>query len=259
MQQSIVQTGEFHSAFEQPLRNVLVYAPTIIWVKKGYKQLLWRDNTLEFDHHDWLVVPANQYLTFTNMTLHNVFYSQVLTLLEPPPSQWLNEQTTQVFSQEPRIHVTEPLAYCFNILSEMGSKPLPFNTQKQFLFGFYQALRESNQLSLLFANAHASLSDLVARYLSGNPGLNHKVEILAQHFSMSRATFIRKLAAEGSSFRQILTEIRMGYALSLLQKNQNQLEVSLACGYQSQSRFADRFNQQFGLTPKQYRATLKFA
>jgi AraC-like DNA-binding protein len=145
------------------------------------------------------------------------------------------------------------------MLSEMDKKALSFETQKQLLLGFYQVLRERNQLSLLFAGSHERLSEKVARYLSNNPGADHRVESIASHFSVSRATLIRKLASEGSSFRQILTEIRMGYALSLLQKNESQLAVSLACGYQSQSRFSERFNQQFGLTPKQYRATLRSA
>lgn len=257
MQQAIVQTSQFHSVLKQPLHNVFVYAPTIIWVKKGYKQLLWRDNALEFDQKDWLVVPANQYLTFTNMTRHDVFYSRVLTLLEPPPEQWLLSQTPQPALTEPRMKATEPLIYCFNMLSEMGDKKLSLNTQKQLLLGFYQALRENNQLSLLFPNAGSHLSEQVARYLSALPGHNHKLETVAGHFSMSRATLIRKLAAEGSSFRQILTEIRMGYALSLLQESKSQLEVSLACGYQSHSRFSSRFTQQFGLTPYQYSQTLK--
>lgn len=257
MQQPIVQTSQFHSVLKQPLHNVFVYAPTIIWVKKGYKQLLWQDNALEFDQNDWLVVPANQYLTFTNMTHHAVFYSQVLTLLEPPPEQWLLSQAPLPAFTEPRIKVTEPLTYCFNMLSEMGDKKLSLNTQKQLLLGFYQALRETNQLSLLFPSANSHLKEQVARYLSIRPGHNHKLEIVAEHFSMSRATLIRKLAAEGASFRQILTEIRMGYALSLLQESKSQIEVSLACGYQSHSRFSSRFTQQFGLTPYQYSQTLK--
>ncbi|MGR6873489.1 helix-turn-helix transcriptional regulator [Pseudomonas sp. HK3] len=256
MQQAIVQTGQFHSVLKQPLHNVLVYAPTIIWVKKGYKQLLWRDNALEFDQKDWLVVPANQYLTFTNMTRHDIFYSQVLTLLEPPPEQWLQDETPLPRSAEPRIKTTEALIYCFNMLTEMADKNLSIETQKQLLLGFYQALRETNQLTLLFPNAVSHLSEKIARYLSNSPGEDHKLDIVAAHFSMSRATLIRKLASEGSSFRQILTEIRMGYALSLLQESKSQLDVSLACGYQSQSRFSSRFTQQFGLTPRQYANTL---
>ncbi|NVK43211.1 MAG: helix-turn-helix transcriptional regulator [Oceanospirillaceae bacterium] len=257
MHSSIVQVGQFHSVKNQPLHNVLVYAPTIIWVKKGHKELLWRDHNLEFYHDDWLVIPANQYLTFTNMAQNNVFFSKTITFLQPPPEDWLNTQQSAIQPKEPRIKVTEPLIYCFNILSEMASKKLSRGAQEQLLLGFYQELRSNNALSLLFPSANTSMSENIARYLSVSPGDEHKVETVAKHFSMSRATLIRKLSMENTSFRQILTEIRMGFALGLLQQQHQLLNVALACGYQSQSRFSSRFKQQFGISPKQYLNTLK--
>jgi AraC-like DNA-binding protein len=45
------------------------------------------------------------------------------------------------------------------------------------------------------------------------------------------------------------TQVRMSHALTLLQQGLNPLEVALACGYDSPSRFAARFKQEFGLTP----------
>jgi AraC-like DNA-binding protein len=47
----------------------------------------------------------------------------------------------------------------------------------------------------------------------------------------------------------------MSHALNLLQQRLTPLEVTLACGYDSPSRFAARFKQEFGLTPHQYRHT----
>ncbi len=43
----------------------------------------------------------------------------------------------------------------------------------------------------------------------------------------------RKLAAEGRSFRQLLTQVRMSHALTLLQQGLAPLETALACGYDS--------------------------
>ncbi len=63
---------------------------------------------------------------------------------------------------------------------------------------------------------------------------------------------VRKLAAEGRSFRQLLAQVRLSHALNLLQQGLTPLEVALACGYDSPSRFAARFKQEFGLTPHQY-------
>lgn len=73
---------------------------------------------------------------------------------------------------------------------------------------------------------------------------------------MSPATLKRKLAAEETTFRQVLTNVRMVYALSLMQQSRSLLNVALACGYQSESRFSSRFKEIFGLTPKEYVQTV---
>ena len=57
------------------------------------------------------------------------------------------------------------------------------------------------------------------------------------------------------SFRQLLAQVRMSHALTLLQQGLSPLEAALACGYDSPSRFAARFKQEFGLTPHQYLRT----
>jgi AraC-like DNA-binding protein len=42
------------------------------------------------------------------------------------------------------------------------------------------------------------------------------------------------------------------------EKRQTQLDLALQCGYQSESRFSQRFHQQFGMTPKQYMKTVVY-
>lgn len=51
------------------------------------------------------------------------------------------------------------------------------------------------------------------------------------------------------------TQVRMSHSLTLLQQGVNPLEAPLAGGYDSPSRFAARFKQEFGLTPYQYLRT----
>jgi hypothetical protein len=48
MGEVLVQTGQFRRIRKQPLHNVLIYSPTIMWVNQGYKQLWWHDTTLSF-------------------------------------------------------------------------------------------------------------------------------------------------------------------------------------------------------------------
>ncbi|MEZ8143187.1 AraC family transcriptional regulator [Enterovibrio norvegicus FF-33] len=262
MTMTLVQAGQFRGVTSQPLRNVLIYAPTIIWVNRGYKKLWWQDDPRHYTQEDWLVVPASHYLTFVNEPSQTTFYSRTLTFLEPPPSEWLEDLSSSAASasnavnSEPRVSVTPQLAYCFDTLYEMAEKNLAADTQRQFLHGFYAELKAAGSLHLLFPSKEGALKEQLASYLSLNPGDAHSIDTVATHFSMSPATLKRKLASEETSFRQVLTNIRMVYALSLMQKSRTQLNIALACGYQSEVRFASRFKDVFGVTPKQYVQTL---
>ena len=74
---------------------------------------------------------------------------------------------------------------------------------------------------------------------------------------LSKSTLIRRLREESTQFREILAELRMGYALTLLQQQHYiQLDLAQLCGYQSETRFAQRFKKQFGLSLKEYQNTI---
>ena len=78
---------------------------------------------------------------------------------------------------------------------------------------------------------------------------------IAATLAMSAATLRRRLAAEGSGFREVLEEVRLAHALSLVQGGRQPLkQVAMACGYQSPSRFAARFRRRFGTLPSELRA-----
>ena len=71
---------------------------------------------------------------------------------------------------------------------------------------------------------------------------------------MSRASLVRKLAAEGAAF-QVLTQVRLGHALTLLQQGLTPLQTALACGWRLPGRFAARFKEEFWPDPHQYLRT----
>ncbi len=239
MSTPLLQLNHYFGIRQQPLRRVLIYAPTLIWVQQGRKQLWWREQRLSFDKESWLLIPAGHRLTFVNQPEQGSFRSQALTLLAPPPA----------------IRVTSALAFCFDLVTTMAQRQLCETAQTQLLQGFYGELREAGGLGLLFPATTMTLGERLARYLSVEPGLDHRLETVATHFAMSRASLVRKLAAEGRSFRQVLTQVRLGHALTLLQQGLTPLQTALACGYDSPGRFAARFKEEFGLTPHQYLRT----
>jgi AraC-like DNA-binding protein len=73
---------------------------------------------------------------------------------------------------------------------------------------------------------------------------------VAQHFAMSEATFRRRLADHGQSFNDILIDVRMTAALTLLQVTDRPIaDIAYQVGYESASRFSVRFKKRFGFSP----------
>lgn len=252
----LVQTGRFTGISRQSLRNVSCHAATIIWVQKGQKHLWWQEKTISYDASQWLVVPAGRVLTFVNVPDQASYDARSLVFLEKPPGDWLDTSASAPLSAEPRIQVTPELRYCFETVFHMQEEQLCYAAQRQFIFGFFAQLKNAGALSLLFPVRFATLKEKIAGYLSVHPADEHRLETVADHFFMSRSTLIRKLSDEGTTFRQLLTNVRMVHALNLMQRSRDQLlSIALSCGYHSEARFSSRFKKTFGLTPSEYRKT----
>jgi len=73
---------------------------------------------------------------------------------------------------------------------------------------------------------------------------------LAQSLAISEATFRRRLSDQGQSFNDILIDVRMTTALTLLQVTDRPIsEIAYKVGYESASRFSVRFKKRFGFSP----------
>ncbi|WP_300302714.1 helix-turn-helix domain-containing protein [Ferrovibrio sp.] len=74
--------------------------------------------------------------------------------------------------------------------------------------------------------------------------------IVAKRLAMSEATLRRRLAAEGTTLGDLLTDVRMSTAMVLLQSTDFAVNrIALEVGYESASRFAIRFRDRFGFPP----------
>lgn len=76
----------------------------------------------------------------------------------------------------------------------------------------------------------------------------------AARLALSESTLRRRLAEEGVGFNEILIDVRMSTALALLQSSDRQIaEIAWEVGYASASRFAVRFRDRFGCSPRDVR------
>lgn len=96
------------------------------------------------------------------------------------------------------------------------------------------------------------LHDIISEDFSGN----WNVDRLASRLALSPATLRRRIKAEGEHVRSIIERTRLGHGLYLVQTTMDPIgRISEVCGYQSQSRFTDKFKQLFGTTPSDLRKT----
>ena len=101
-----------------------------------------------------------------------------------------------------------------------------------------------------------SLSHQIHEIISENISGDWCVDRLATKLAMSESTLRRKLIAEGTSIQAVRDRTKLGYGLHLVQTTMEPVgRIAEHCGYQSQSRFTDKFKQLFGITPTELRKT----
>lgn len=94
----------------------------------------------------------------------------------------------------------------------------------------------------------------VRRLLAGDPARQWRSPVVAARFAMSEASLRRHLAAEDTSLSEILLDVRMSTALTLLQSTELPVtRIAGEVGYQSPSQFAVRFRRRFGCSPSDIR------
>lgn len=93
------------------------------------------------------------------------------------------------------------------------------------------------------------VADLLQAGMKNGP-LN--LPLTARRLGVSERSLRRSLAAENTSFRQILEQIRRRACEELLSKDVPLLSIAGKLGYSQQSAFNRAFKQWFGTTPKAY-------
>lgn len=78
---------------------------------------------------------------------------------------------------------------------------------------------------------------------------------VCKQLATTESTLRRNLKREGMNFREVLYELRLASALTLLLQTSLPIyRIAYDCGYQSVSRFTSNFHKRFGVPPKQFRA-----
>ena len=91
---------------------------------------------------------------------------------------------------------------------------------------------------------------LRARVIFPNPSL----EKIANEFSMTPRTLNRRLQAEGTTFRELISKARFEVARQLLQGTRIRIaDIAHALGYANASGFSHAFQRWSGVAPSEWR------
>lgn len=79
------------------------------------------------------------------------------------------------------------------------------------------------------------------------------IPCVADRLGVSARTMVRHLQAEGTTFQQLLDDVRRRHAArALADGNRSIAEIALALGYASSANFGHSFRRWFGTTPSGY-------
>lgn len=102
--------------------------------------------------------------------------------------------------------------------------------------------------------AQSTTAARIRALVSGDVQTQWSSAFISGHLAMSEATLRRRLSAEGTSLTDVIADVRMSTALTLLQATSRPVaEIALSVGYESPSRFAVRFRERFGFSPSTVR------
>ena len=128
-----------------------------------------------------------------------------------------------------------------------------FSSRKREIITLLCHLGHGDILSLL---ASPQLKDKLHEMIVKHEGCELSVQEICKNLAMSESTLRRKLKLESTSVQAIKDSARLGLGLHLLQTTGHAIGmIADQCGYQSQSRFTERFKKHFGLTPSALRKT----
>jgi len=117
-----------------------------------------------------------------------------------------------------------------------------------------QRLLRDCDLQLQRLQAGGTLAQRVRMLLQQTEGHMPTLQSMASRENLTERTFMRHLQAEGTSFQQLLDEVRQERACWLLAHTHTTVEeIAHALGYEDASNFSRTFKRWCGQTPKEYR------
>lgn len=230
------------------LADVRLPHPAVGVVLDGRKEIWLGDQGTICPAGSAFVIPADTAMTVFNVPgeAHGLYRSLVIELADvTPPEGGAGTADTM------RLTMTGPLRASLLHAAQALAQGLAA-----------PAVRNARLAELVALIAHdpaggwlgrASTSERLRRLLASAPGEDWTVSAAAEKLAMAGSTLRRRLATEGTSFREILRAVRLDAADRTLAARGSSAEAAAAVGLSSRGHFARAYRDRFGLGPSERR------
>jgi len=246
--------GRIVQRSDSVVHRISIDEPTLILVEEGRKTIRWASGEKAAIRGEALSIQAGQTVDIINELGPTGNYR----------ARWISwnqdlirERDSTDLRSDPVVQHTELCAsfhssflQAFEALNDRVQLPTSVATNR-----LQEVLLWLSARGFKFRFSHPRpTTQQIRRLIASDPSAEWSMDRVAQLTAASVATLRRRLAAEGAGFRDLLQDVRMSHALTMLQSTDAPvLNIALAVGYDSASRFTARFRARFGCLPSDIR------
>ncbi len=253
----------YNSSKPQQIHQVPFNQPTLLLVADGHKEVIINNTNLIIKHGELLILPPDTTIWIGNYPNQKNKYLGLAIRFDQKAlkhfrliygshlGQW--DVSAQWHKKSPKT--------ILSLLSQMVTWEKNYPSDIQLILHrqveLLLLLAQEGLVGNILLNEHPSWKLRVSQLLLMDPARSWQLNDVCTHLGVSESSLRRRLLREKSSFRELLEEIRLSVGLSLLLETTQAIgQIADAVGYQSQSRFGERFKIRFGLTPSELRRTV---
>lgn len=150
-----------------------------------------------------------------------------------------------------KLKFNQPMA-AISIAKDYMEKPIPLANLSAYKEAELLCAKELQSLS-----QESAYKSRVKQKLYENTEHLPSQTVMASWFNMTSRTLHRRLVKEGTSYREILEEVKQSLAVSYLSNtNMTIKEIAYFLGYEDDRNFSRAFRRWQGLSPTEYRLTI---
>ena len=243
------------------IRQIPFYEPCIIMVLSGRKRIFDTPGTMTCEAGTTIAVPAPSHFSMRNeVDPRGHHYKALLIPFQDDDLERLRLAYkiahTGIQKEVGILQFEHDATLVEAVKHYLGSNGDP-HLRDHRLLEILLILAKKDSRLFAYAFSGDSWSRRVRMLLTTDIARAWEIGEVCQRLGTSESALRRHLKDENTGFRELLHELRLGTALTLLLQTSHPVyRIAYDCGYQSVPRFTTNFHKRFGLPPKALRATL---